>query len=501
MATEQQPILLLAETGLIIRNLLLGTFAETVAARRPLVVAVQNPQDERLLNVVRGKAITLIPFLHEPVKQSASHSEMLFSWQTYMYRFKQSEKGTKAIENSTRLFEPKHSPAGKASIKFLIGTGHLLKRVGLMARVEDAYLNSLARKPITKQWGEVLDRISPAIVVSTKLSHATMRGANADLPVVVAAHGRGIPCGTLVQSWDNLSSKTAVLPSWLDRYWTWSETMSRELLALTARIPAARVKVVGSPQFDFHVRQDFVEPRETYLRQLGLDPLRPYILIGTGTRKRTPNESHTVIRLIRQLRERLPHCQALIRLHPKDDGKRWRNFESELTELGAVVQQTAPALHMDLGGFVSTREFYRDQINSITHAAAVINTSSTLTVDAALLDRPVICLGYDVVPDKKFPEGRAWAFTQSTHYAPLVATGGVTIVRSEAECLDAIDAYLKNSRLHEAGRREIVNLVTGVADGGAGERLAEEVLTLAERSATSVETESVARLVVASRVS
>ncbi|MGH7703612.1 MAG: hypothetical protein ACREMO_10985, partial [Gemmatimonadales bacterium] len=106
--------------------------------------------------------------------------------------------------------------------------------------------------------------------------------------------------------------------------------------------------------------------------------------------------------------------------------------------------------------------------------------SSTLTVDASILDRPVICLGYDIVPDPKFPEGRAWAYTQSTHYARLVSTGGVKVVRSQAECLAEIERYLAEPGLDREGRREIVAVVTAVADGGAGARLAREVLQLAE---------------------
>jgi hypothetical protein len=256
------------------------------------------------------------------------------------------------------------------------------------------------------------------------LTLATLRYHSFDLPPVVAAHALGIPSGTLIQSWDNLSSKTAVLPRWLERYWSWSEWMTQELLALNPRLSREQVVWVGSPQFDFHPRSELLESREAYCQRIGLDPARPFIIIGTGTAKWMPNEPPTAIELIHTMAKRIPNCQVLIRLHPKDDGDRWEQERPRLEKMGAVIQVTAPTTHMDEGGFVPPKEFFRDQVNCLYHAAVVLNTASTLTVDASILDRPVICFGYDAVRDEKFPSGRALAYSQSAHYSPLVATGG-----------------------------------------------------------------------------
>jgi hypothetical protein len=285
----------------------------------------------------------------------------------------------------------------------------------------------------------------------------------------------------LIQSWDNLSSKTAVLPRWIERYWSWSDHMTGELLALNPRLRPEQVGWVGSPQFDFHLRPEMLESREVYCGRLGLDPARPFLVIGTGTAKWMPCEPPTTLELVQALAQRLPQVQVLIRLHPKDDGKRWDQDRPTLEKFGVVFQNTAPTTHMDEGGFVPPKEFFRDQTNCLHHAAVVLNTASTLTVDASILDRPVICFGYDAALDEKFPEGRALAYSQSTHFAPLVATGGVKVVRSLVECLQTIEAYLKDPTLDGAGRRQIVARVMGRCDGGAGERLAAEVLAMAER--------------------
>lgn len=475
MTSDERPILLLAGSGFIIRNLLLGTFAAAVAERRPLVVAVQNPDDTSLSEIVKSKNITLLPFLFAPDDNSQSWT----SWQPYMFRFKATEIATKGMELHSHRYDHPHTLIGAASIRVLKGLSRTLKRAHLLGVVERCYLNSVGGWPVTAGWREVFDRWRPALVVSTLLSASVKKRASEDLPAVVAAHQRGLRCGTLVQSWDNLSSKPSVLPPWVDRYWTWSGAMSEELLALHPRISPDRVKTVGSPQFDYHRDAGIIEPRETFLGRLGLVAGRPVVLIGTGTPARLPYEPAMVMSLLRALRASLPRCQVVIRLHPKDDGARWGELREQISELGAVLQETAPPVRMDAGGFVPPKEFYREQVNSLVHASVVVNVCSTLTVDAAVLDRPVVCVGYDVTPDPKYPEGRAWTFTQTTHYARLVATGGMAVVRSEAECLNAVARYLQNPELDSAGRRRIVEIVTGAADGKAGERLAKEVLALA----------------------
>lgn len=476
----KRPVLLLAETGFVIRNLLLGTFAEAMMKRRPLAVAVPEPGHPELLAMRNGLPLELVRFHREPDPPPLTRLQKLGNWQIYMYWFRQAQKEKGATKIQNRLYASKHSAVGTAVIQALTWTGRLLKRTRAMGLVEAQYLEAMQESPIVREWVRALERLRPAAILSTTLTLATINRPSRDLAPVLAARRLGIPCGTLVLSWDNLASKASVIPLWLDRYWTWSRAMSRELLALYPDIPAERVKVVGSPQFDFHRRPELVEPREQYCARRGLDPERPIVLIGTGTAVRLPGEPATVLDLTRSLHRSLGRVQVMVRLHPKDDGTRWNGVRGELEALGTLVQRTAPPTPMDTGGFVPPGDFYQEQINALSHAAAVINISSTLTVDAAILDRPVICLAYDVEPDPKFPEGRAKLYAYSSHYARLVATGGVAVVGSAAECVRAVEAYVADPGLHREGRREIVEIVAGPADGRVGERLAAEVAMLAE---------------------
>ena len=475
-----RPVLLLAHGGFVVRNLLLGTFSERVMLDRPLLAAVIDPQEPELLRRFAGRPIRFLEHQIEPGRELSTFEKMT-TLRTLAHYFQTGAKGTRGLELADRVYDFGHSRAGDAAAFTLKKIGFLLQRLRLLGVFETYYLKRARRWPITRVWRGILEREWPAVVVSSMLTLAKKFHPSVDLPPLVAAHELGIPCGMLVQSWDNLSTKAGVLPVWLDRYWTWSPRMTGELASLYPHLPSERFRVVGSPQFDFHRRAELRVGRAEHAAQVGLDPARPYVLIGTGTPKALPDEHLVVEELIDRLLAQRSDLQVLLRLHPKDYSDRWEPLRARVGSR-IVFRRPQTERHVDLGGVESPLDFYRDQVNDLAHAAVVVNCSSTLTVDAALLDRPVICLTYDPRPDERFPEGRARAFAEGSHYAPLAATGGIAMANHADAALAAVVAYLGDPALHREGRRLIVDLVTATPDGGAGERLANEALALAERA-------------------
>lgn len=476
---KNKPILLLAETGFIIRNLLLGHFAEEISKHRKLIVAVQHPEDPTLLEIIKGKNIELIPFPFEPYQDKRSNWQRLISWDNWIYGFKQAYKDNASLTLQSRLFEGVGNWKKRLVNAIPLYVGKICKTFNIHDYIEDLYLNKyIARKIITRQWVDILQHINPEIVFSSMLTHSVRYRCSTDLPIIVSAHILGIKTCTLVQSWDNLSSKTSVLPYWVDRYYTWSKTMSQELLYYNPRIISEKVEVVGSPQFDFHMQQNLLLSRENYLKEKELLPEHPYILIGTGTPRWMPDEMMKMVQLCNTISKKIPQIQVLIRLHPKDHGDRWKPYEKILSQQGVSIQYTSPETHMDKGGFIPPADFYREQVNAIYHSSVVINSSSSLTVDASILNKPVICIAYDLHPDQLFPEGRSLTYSQSEHYSKLVRTGGVWVVKSEEECIHAIKTYLDNPTLHLEERKNLVDTVTDHVELNAGKRLCSSLLNL-----------------------
>jgi hypothetical protein len=106
----------------------------------------------------------------------------------------------------------------------------------------------------------------------------------------------------------------------------------------------------------------------------------------------------------------------------------------------------------------------------------VVNLSSTVTVDAAIFDRPVVNLDYD--PE---PGGANQSLVKDinhlwTHFKPIAGSGGVWLADNEEEVVEGIKMYLANPCLHRERRRWIAEYVCGFVDGRCGERMARAVL-------------------------
>jgi hypothetical protein len=300
-------------------------------------------------------------------------------------------------------------------------------------------------------------------------------------PAVVSAAKRlGIPTIALITSWDNLSSKRRMLFTY-DAYLVWSVQMRRELHEYYPSTRGKPAYIIGAPQFDVFFQEGFIEPRETFLRSQGLDPSRRTILYALGS----PNlirEHHGAIQMAESLvRGELGDVQMLVRPHP--GFAEGADIES-LSRFGSriAVQRNTGSSIANIARSQDEKQI-RNWVNTFRWADVVVNLSSTVTVDAALLDKPVVNLDYDPEPGRPNQAlvkdiNHVW-----THFKPLAESGGVWLVNSPAEALAAVRAYLDHPELHREQRRWIPEYVCGFRDGRSGDRMAAAVLDFIQQHA------------------
>jgi hypothetical protein len=297
-----------------------------------------------------------------------------------------------------------------------------------------------------------------------------------DEPGIVAiAKTLGIPTLALMTSWDNLSTKARMLFEY-DGYVVWTEQMRRELHEFYPSSRNVPVYVVGAPQFDVFHRGEFDQTREEFCAAAGLRPEAPIIVQTLGS-PNSISEHHAAIDLAgRVSRGELGDVQLIVRPHPAFDNAR----EAELLHglrPRVLVQRTGgenPAYRSQ------ARHQIVEWVNTFRHADVVINLASTVTVDAAVCDRPVVNLDYDPEPTQPNQELVKDANHVWTHFKPIAESGGVWNVNDAAELVAAIKGYLEQPDLHREGRRWIAQYVCGELDGQAGRRLARAVIQFAE---------------------
>ena len=291
--------------------------------------------------------------------------------------------------------------------------------------------------------------------------------------VVAAAKNLGIRTLALIPSWDNPSTKSRMVLKY-DGYIVWSEQTKRDLHQFypdTRRVPTY---VVGAPQFDIFFQERFLQSRAVFCHTQGLRCELPIILFAVGS----PNvvqERYGALDLAAHVAEgRLGDVQLIVRPHPIHDNA---NMAALFGKFGPRVslQRTAEA-----GAALTARSQDERQIvewvNTFRHADVVVNLSSTVAIDAAIFDRPVVNLDYDPEPGQPRQALVKEVNHLWTHFKPVAESGGVWLTGSAEETLEAVKTYLAHPELHREKRRWIAEYVCGYLDGRCGERMAEAII-------------------------
>lgn len=316
------------------------------------------------------------------------------------------------------------------------------------------------------------------LLAGARLVVATAPHVALEAPPILVARQRELATAAWITSWDNLTSKPAFFTRY-DLYLLWSERMGDDLRRYYPESAAARRAVVGVPHFEWYRDPAMVGGREELCRSHGLDPTRPLILYAGATPHRAPGEELVVHRLAadfsaRPLAER---PQLLVRLHPGDAGGRYAAWEPPP---GVVIEVPGSRGRGRLEGFCPTPEENRDLVAAVRHADVVVNLASTITLEAAMCDRPVVNVAYDLAAGAPHREQIETYYRDFDHYRTVVASGAVRIARSPEELVTMIDRYLADPALDRLQRQKLADLWCGPRDGRSPERIVDALLALIE---------------------
>ena len=345
----------------------------------------------------------------------------------------------------------------------------MITRVWGRSRIFHLWLRWLAsfRAP-TPDMRDAFVRFQPSLLFATDVQDEF------DIDAMRAARGRGVAIVGMVRSWDNPTSHhlIQIVPKTLA---VWSPYVKARAMELH-HIPEEQIVVTGIPHFDWYRRRDVRISRAEFLKPYGIRESEAYIFFGGNGNESAPHEKE-VVKIISdaisagKIRRA---AKVLYRPHP--------NFPIErdfIRALPHVVFDDAVAHYT--GAKRSSWEMDREKmvhlVNSLLHADVALNTASTIAVDAAAFDRPIICIGFDGTAHEPYWNSVARYYRDYTHYIYLIATRGLCVVHSPEECIEAINSYLENPSLDREGRARIRDEFIGPLDGHSAQRLADVVLS------------------------
>lgn len=291
---------------------------------------------------------------------------------------------------------------------------------------------------------------------------------NREEPLLRAAARAKIRCATSILSFDNITTR-ARIPIKFEKYMVWNHYNFRELMRAYPEVKPEEIVITGPPQFDFYRDSSYIIDEAAWRKSLNLPADKLVILFGGGTYQVVPHEPF----FLKQLDEEITagHIPGdpviLFRRHPGDIASRWEDI---LVNAKNVVVDQSWHANEKRGQVNITRADIENLISTLVHCAVHINSSSTLSVDGAIFDRPQIGPAYDADPAKKFDRVLKDLYIRE-HYLPITRSGGLDVVTSREQLRDAVKAAIETPAARAEGRKKIVEEICVYSDGKCSDRV------------------------------
>lgn len=353
--------------------------------------------------------------------------------------------------------------AAKKSIRW-VGAKRLLARalVPSVARKETRY--ELVDRLVSHRHAEELfDRHRPALLVASSPGLIF-----SEVPLLRTAVRRRVRSMAVDPSWDNFTNKLLPVRR-VNRLIVWNDLMKQQAVELHGYQPD-EVSVAGAPQWDVYFRQTGAL-REAFFRNLGADPSRRLITLTTTPRELYAHHDHVVRALISAMREGAwpwP-VQLLVRLHPRDDLSAYAEFHGEPhvfieKPFRATSVTSGDGLAIDM-----TAGNQQHLADTMRYSDVVVNVASTLAVEAAIVDTPVVNISFDGAQPSEWVRS-ARRYYRFTHYVNVTRHNAARVAETPGQLVEYIGRYLADPSLDREGRQRVATEQCQFFDGLSASR-------------------------------
>ncbi|PIR93151.1 hypothetical protein COT99_02315 [Candidatus Falkowbacteria bacterium CG10_big_fil_rev_8_21_14_0_10_43_10] len=443
--------------GSIVRNLLQNEFFNLLKEKFDKVVILSfAASNEEFLRQFQKDNVEIIPLLES---QSSRFDQLVCNINKYLaYNSSVSSRSRWGFYPGQNELSPALRYLKYIALKIIFQP---LTKVTAVRKFWQCLDYLFFQRDIVQEYQKIIKEYKPNLVFVSSILDET------EVALLKAAKKERVYTVAMPKSWDNPSKRYFRFKP--DKLVVWSPFMKKQVKKLQD-YKSDEVEVIGIPQFDYYIDKTRISSRENFCKSLGLNPQRRILLYGSEGRI-TPDDPR-VVEIIKDMikgGELIKDCQILVRPHYG-----YANDELKFKEYFNDNKDVFVDLNFKKSNFSDNWDYSTNQmnhfLNSLYHCDVLLNVASTLTIDTAAVDKPVILIYFDGYEEKDYRHSVKRLY-ESDYLQELVSYNAALKVSNPEELKRAINTFLVDPKYLNNERIKLREHFCYKLDGMAGERL------------------------------
>lgn len=290
-------------------------------------------------------------------------------------------------------------------------------------------------------------------------------------PLLAAAKTLKIQSSTFIFSWDNLASKGRMLGEF-EGHLVWSDLMKKELNYFYPNSNKENTKIVGTPQFEPYVMDEYNILKQEFFNKFGLDVEKKTVYYSCGdvsTSKLDPFYIEKIAQFIKD--GKIPDVNFIVRTSPAEDEKRFIDLKNKFKN----VVWNFPNWELTKTNHTETWSQRVPSIDDVKNLKGLlqysdvnINMCSTMSLDIMLFDKPVINAVYGNEQNGMYNDQK---YLNYVHFDKVVKSKAVTVVKKDKSFIEELNKALLNPKELQKERKNILDIQIGAPLQGTSERI------------------------------
>lgn len=289
-----------------------------------------------------------------------------------------------------------------------------------------------------------------------------------DTELLAEAERRGVKTMGMVSCWDHFDKY--YLPFKVGTLLAQSEQV-KDFAIKYQRYDPEKIILTGHPYFDFMVDKKYAAARSETLKMLGFPEDAKYVLYVSGSAY-CSDEPDIIEGILKQAEQGGFGNNFRLVIRPYQGG---RSRDKEFDKQKYDRFESHPLVTFYRREFWGDLSRSIDFVNIMRHSHGVLAIYSTMTLEAAVVDAPLIGIGFDGYNTRSFNRSiRRFALRE--HFKDVLTSGAVAMADNFDELFRVIRGYLDNPKTDSDARERLRTRMCFTLDGNISERVAEKIL-------------------------